>query len=309
MKGKSEYTKPGYLAAAKHFNNTDLEVDCNGKSYMITGANSGIGKVTAQAIAKLGGTVHMVCRSQQRGEEARQEIMNATGNNKVKLHILDMSRAADVCKFAADFSSSGEGLNCLINNAGCMVNERGLTDEGYEKNFATNSLGTYILTAKLIPLLQKSSKGRVVIVTSGGMLTQKLDVKDLQFENMKPFDGTMAYAQNKRQQVIMTEQFGKMYPDVHFSTMHPGWADTPAVRMSMPEFYEKMKDKFRTAEQGADTLVWLAVSNAALQQPTGLFFQDRKSADKHLTLACSRSSGSDDEILMTTLKAMMDKCG
>lgn len=59
------------------------------------------------------------------------------------------------------------------------------------------------------------------------MLVQKLDLKDLQFEKMYPFDGTMAYAQNKRQQVIMTEQYAKKYPNVHCSCMHPGWADTP----------------------------------------------------------------------------------
>ena len=59
------------------------------------------------------------------------------------------------------------------------------------------------------------------------MLVQKLDIKDLQFERMNPFDGTMAYAQNKRQQVVMTEQYAKLFPNVHFSTMHPGWADTP----------------------------------------------------------------------------------
>ena len=61
------------------------------------------------------------------------------------------------------------------------------------------------------------------------MLVQKLDVEDLQFENMRPFDGTMAYAQNKRQQVVMTEQYAQSYPNVHFSCMHPGWADTPGI--------------------------------------------------------------------------------
>lgn len=65
------------------------------------------------------------------------------------------------------------------------------------------------------------------------MLVQKLNLKDLQFEQIKPFDGTMAYAQNKRQQVIMTEQFAKEYPNMHFSTMHPGWSDTPGNKNSL----------------------------------------------------------------------------
>ena len=76
----------------------------------------------------------------------------------------------------------------------------------------------------------------------------------------------------QRQQVIMTEQWAKKFPDIHFSVMHPGWADTPAVRTSMPGFYNAMKNKLRTAEEGADTIVWLAMSEAALSQPSGLFF-------------------------------------
>ena len=76
------------------------------------------------------------------------------------------------------------------------------------------------------------------------MLTNKLDPDDLQTER-KSFDGTMVYAQNKRQQIVMTEKWAKKYPAVQFTTMHPGWADTPAVRSAMPGFYEKMKDKLR----------------------------------------------------------------
>ena len=88
------------------------------------------------------------------------------------------------------------------------------------------------------------SRPRVITVSSGGMLTNKLDANDLQFER-KPFDGTMVYAQNKRQQIVMAEKWAMKYPEIQFSTMHPGWADTPAVRNSMPSFYEKMKDKLR----------------------------------------------------------------
>ena len=76
------------------------------------------------------------------------------------------------------------------------------------------------------------------------MLTNKMDPDDLQSER-KSFDGTMVYAQNKRQQIVMTEKWAKKYPQVQFTSMHPGWADTPAVRSAMPGFYEKMKDKLR----------------------------------------------------------------
>jgi len=121
----------------------------------------------------------------------------------------------------------------------------------------------------------RSSDPRVITVSSGGMLNQKLDAEDPQCEKMNPFDGRKVYSQNKRGQIVMTEHLAKAFPKVHFSTMHPGWADTPAVRTSMPDFYEKMKSRLRTAEQGADTIVWLAVSHAAKSQPSGLFFQGK----------------------------------
>ncbi|CAG2069075.1 unnamed protein product, partial [Timema podura] len=82
-----------------------------------------------------------------------------------------------------------------------MVNSREVDVDGLERNFATNTLGPHILTKLLIPALKKSDKPRILMVSSGGMLVQKLNAEDLQFEKMAPFDGTMAYSQNKRQQV------------------------------------------------------------------------------------------------------------
>uniref|UniRef100_A0A671XD16 Dehydrogenase/reductase (SDR family) member 12 n=1 Tax=Sparus aurata TaxID=8175 RepID=A0A671XD16_SPAAU len=272
VKGLQEYTKSGYEAAAKHFAPADLDVNLSGRSFMITGANSGIGKATAQEIANRGGTIHMVCRNKGRAEAARDEIVEQSKNQNIHIHIVDMSSARQVWEFAQNFSQS-DTVHVLINNAGCMVNQRELTQEGLEKNFATNTLGTYILTTALIPALTNVEDPRVVTVSSGGMLTQKLNVDDLQFEK-GTFDGTMAYAQNKRQQVILTERWANQHKEVHFSSMHPGWADTPAVQTSMPSFHAKMQAKLRTEAMGADTAVWLAVSAAARTQPSGLFFQD-----------------------------------
>lgn len=166
-KGFREYTKNGYLAAEKSFDPKALDVDVSSRTFMITGANSGIGKDTAAFLAKKGATVHMVCRSETRGEEARKEITETSGSDKVKLHILDMSQPRKVWEFVEKFSSSSEALHVLINNAGCMVNTREVDDNGLEKNFATNTLGTYILTSGLIPLLLKHESPRVITVSSG----------------------------------------------------------------------------------------------------------------------------------------------
>ncbi|XP_061648012.1 dehydrogenase/reductase SDR family member 12 [Phyllopteryx taeniolatus] len=299
MKGLQEYTKSGYEAAAKTFVVSDLDVNLTGRAFLITGANSGLGKATAQEIASRGGTVHMVCRDKGRAEAAKQEIMELSKNQNVYIHIVDMSSARQVWEFAQNFSQSND-LHVLINNAGCMVNQRELTEEGLEKNFATNTLGTYILTSALIPALKKTQDPRVVTVSSGGMLTQKLNVDDLQFEK-GAFDGTMAYAQNKRQQVILTERWAAQHKDIHFYSMHPGWADTPAVKLSMPSFHAKMQNKLRTEAMGADTVVWLAVSEAAAKQPSGLFFQDRRAVAMHLPLAWSKSTTQDQDKLLAAL--------
>ncbi|XP_061782150.1 dehydrogenase/reductase SDR family member 12 isoform X3 [Nerophis lumbriciformis] len=196
VKGLNEYTKSGYEAAAKHFVAADLEVDLSGRSFMITGANSGLGKATAQEIANRGGTVHMVCRNKGRADAAKQEIVERSKNQNIHVHVVDMSCAKHLWDFAQSFVQSNV-LNVLINNAGCMVNQREVTEEGLEKNFATNTLGTYILTTALLPALKKAQDPRVVTVSSGGMLTQKLNGDDLQFEK-GTFDGTVAYAQNKK---------------------------------------------------------------------------------------------------------------
>lgn len=200
IKGLRQFTKGGYASASKGFTNGDLDVDVAGQVYMITGANSGIGKSTAIAIAKKGGEIHMVCRNPERAESAKNDIIKDSGNSNVFVHILDTSKLADVHKFVGDFSKDHDQLNVLVNNAGCMVNTRTVTDDGLEVNFATNTMGTYILTEGLVPLLKKTSNSRVIIVSSGGMFTSKLNVKDLQTEKGS-FDGTMVYAQNKRQQV------------------------------------------------------------------------------------------------------------
>ncbi|KTF88327.1 hypothetical protein cypCar_00025882 [Cyprinus carpio] len=269
LKGLSEFTKGAYLSASKNFVEKDLETSVVGRSFLITGANSGIGKATAMAIAKKGGTIHMVCRNKDKAEEARAEIVKESGNK--------------------------------INNAGCMMTMREVNGEGLEKSFASNSLAVYILIKSLIPLLEKSTDPRVITVSSGGMLVQKLRTGNLQSQRGR-YDGTMVYAQNKRQQVVMTEQFAKAHPNIHFSVMHPGWVDTPTIANAMPDFHSSMKERLRTPEQGADTVVWLAVSEAAVKNPSGRFFQDRQMVSAHLPLAWTHSSQLEDQKFMSVME-------
>ena len=88
LKGLKEYTQGGYLTAAKHFKQGDLDVDCTGKEYMITGSNSGLGKTSALEIVKRGGTIHMVCRNAKYAEDAKNEIIHETKNEKVYIQVI-----------------------------------------------------------------------------------------------------------------------------------------------------------------------------------------------------------------------------
>ncbi|XP_037537604.1 dehydrogenase/reductase SDR family member 12 [Nematolebias whitei] len=303
LNGIHQYTRQGFETASKTFEPKDLDVSVVGRSFMITGANSGIGKATAIAIAKKGGTVHMMCRDKNKAEEAKSDIISVSGNTEVYVHVVDMSQTYQVWEFAEAFKKQYPSLNVLINNAGCMVHKRELNADGLEMNFATNTMGVYILTQTLIPLLEKSRDPRVITVSSGGMLVQKLRADDLQSEKGY-FDGVTVYAQNKRQQVVLTEHWAKTYPVVHFSVMHPGWVDTPAISTSMPQFHQMMGDRLRTAEQGADTVVWLALSRVAARTRSGQFFQDREPVPAHLPLAWTHSSAEEIQSFIAQLETL-----
>jgi hypothetical protein len=128
------------------------------------------------------------------------------------------------------------------------------------------------------------------------MYAQKLDVDDLQFEH-KPFNGVIAYAQAKRAQVILTELWAKKLArsGVTVNAMHPGWADTPGVQTSIPTFHRLTKRSLRTPEQGADTILWLAVAKS-VASTTGKFWHDRRERSTHL-LPGTRSSTQDQQRL------------
>uniref|UniRef100_A0A4W6E5Y8 Si:ch211-165b10.3 n=1 Tax=Lates calcarifer TaxID=8187 RepID=A0A4W6E5Y8_LATCA len=300
LNGIHQYTRKGYEAASKDFEPQDLDVSVVGRSFMVTGANSGIGRATAMAIAKKGGTVHMVCRNKDKAEEVREDIVDRSGNTEVYIHIVDMSETRKVWQFAEAFKKQYPSLNVLINNAGCMVHKRELNAEGLEKNFSLSRYQFLNMKSRL-KLFSISSRG--ITVSSGGMLVQKLRVDDLQSEKGY-FDGVMVYAQNKRQQVVLTQQWAKANPVIHFSVMHPGWVDTPAVSTSMPQFHQMMGERLRSVEQGADTVVWLALSRAAARTCSGQFFQDRKPVPVHLPLAWTHSSMQEIQSFMTQLETL-----
>ncbi len=271
------FDRNGYRRHARRFVAADLQVSLTGKTVLITGANSGLGFAAARALAALGASVHLLCRDPSRGEKALAAILAELPSASVSLQVLDVANLADVRRFTDAF---GEPVDVLINNAGVLPDTLTRTGEGHEVTFATNVLGPHALTLGVLPQLQRA-KGRVVTVTSGGMFAQKLDLRVLE-GRVKTFDGVAAYAQTKRAEVILSEQWAVKAPEVTFSTMHPGWADTPSVRSSLPTFYRLTRTILRTPAEGADTIIWLAAADR-LAGKSGLLWFDRAPVSPHLT--------------------------
>eukprot|EP01080_Neovahlkampfia_damariscottae_P001271 gene1271-11358_t len=286
-KGFWNFQRSGFLSAQKKFDPEDLNVDISKKVYLVTGANSGLGYETSLAIAQKGGIVHMVCRNPKYGEEAVEKIKTETKNENIHLQICDVSLQKDIRQFVKKFLKENQQLNCIVNNAGVLLNKKEMTSEKIDKTIATNTIGTFLLTELLIPLLEKSGNdSRVISVSSGGMYTQKLD-DDYEFKKYdKKWDGALAYGMTKRHQVVLTDFWAKKYVNtgIQFSCMHPGWADTKGVQTSLPTFRETLKNSLRSAAEGADTIVWLAISNnKKMRSENGKFYFDRSSTSPHLT--------------------------
>lgn len=302
--GYLNFTKQGFMEHSKKFNAQDMEVKIEGKNCVVTGANSGIGYAVAEGLASRGANVYIVCRNKERGEAALSRIQEMSGNENVYLEVCDISSVNEIKSFASRFSSRDVPVHVLVNNAGLLENQRAMTSEGHELNFAVNVLGTYTMTESMLPLLEKGSPdARVITVSSGGMYTAPL-TKDLQFSGDN-FDGVEQYARNKRVQVALTEKWAEMYKDkgVSFYSMHPGWAETPGVAKSLQSFSEKLSGKLRTSQEGADTVVWLALQPKEKLASGGFYF-DRAEASKHLPFAATKGSHTHIDSIMESLRSM-----
>ncbi|KAG8491039.1 hypothetical protein CXB51_014187 [Gossypium anomalum] len=303
--GYLNFTRNGFLEHSKKFKPEDMEIRIEGKNCVVTGANSGIGFATAEALASRGATVYMVCRNKEKGETALSKIQSSTGNPNVHLEVCDLLSISEIKSFASRFSSKDVPVHVLVNNAGLMEHKRITTSEGFELNFAVNVLGTYATTELMLPLLEIASPdARVITVSSGGMYTTPL-TSDLQFSDGK-FNAAEQYARNKRVQVALTEKWAEMYKNkgIGFYSMHPGWAETPGVAKSLPDFNKWLSGKLRTSEEGADTVIWLALQPKEKLVSGGFYF-DRAEAPKHLKFAATRQSHAIIGSIVDTLRSLV----
>ncbi|HZF38496.1 MAG TPA: SDR family oxidoreductase [Blastocatellia bacterium] len=250
----------------------------NERICLVTGANSGIGKVTAKALAEGGATVVMVCRNRDKGEAARDEIVRETRNENVDLMIADFSDLSQVRRLAADVKAKYPRLHALVNNAGTYIGERKLNADGYETTFAVNHLGYFMLTVELLSLLKSSAPARIVNVASDAHRGGHIYFDDLNLE--KAYSGWKAYGQSKLANVLFTYELARRLvgTDVTANCMHPGVVGTNLFN-SVGGLAGKVVRLFtsfmRTPEKGADTIIWLA-SSPEVEGITGKYFVDRK---------------------------------
>lgn len=307
-KGMKEYSRSGFRAACRSFNLPDLDVDCTGKVFMITGATGTLGRVVAIQLAQRGGTVHLVCKDEEKAEALKTTIADITENGEsAVVHILDMSHPQDVLNFAKKFNLKYGILHVLVNCASTMTQNREIGEDGLEKTFATNTLGVHILITNLIPMLNRSCEPRVVLVTCGTLLMQRLDPVDLQFECMFPFNGLTAFTQTKRHQAVLVEHYAESFPGIHFSAMHPGWLEPKVVKDAVPKLLRNVSVRCRSVEEAADTILWLAISQAALKHSSGMFFQDRKTTCPHIPFGKTKTSLDDEKFFMRNLEDFVNK--
>lgn len=286
------YTKIGYRLRRRTWAADDPRPGAlTGRTVVVTGANSGLGKASAAAMARLGATVHLVVRDLQKGRQAVTDIRGDVPGAELLLHRCDVSDLASVRAFAAALRGSVDRVDVLVHNAGVLPPERQQTPDGHEVALATHVLGPLLLTELLRPLLAAAGRSRVVLVSSGGMYAQKLAADDPEYRRGE-FSGTTAYARTKRMQVALTPLMQERWAadGIAVHCMHPGWADTPGVVTSLPGFHKLMGPLLRDAETGADTIVWLA----ATEPPPGggQFWHDRAPRPEHY-LPVTRGSRED----------------
>lgn len=277
----ARFTRWGYVNGRKRFN--PMSGSIRGKHVVLTGATSGLGYASAQDLAMRGADLTLVVRDKRKGVRLVEDLKRETGNREICYELADLSVMADVDGLIERLSSAGKAIDVLINNAGALFNPRGQTKEGLEQSYALLLLSPFRLTENLFPLLKESGEARVINVVSGGMYTSKLDVDSLPNPDEGAYSGSEAYAREKRALMVLTEEWACRWKGqgIVVNAMHPGWADTQGVRNALPEFRKITRPILRSSEQGADTIVWLAVAREA-GSVSGKLFLDREIVPTHL---------------------------
>ena len=246
-----------------------------GRSVVITGPTSGLGRQAAVQLAALGARVVLVGRSREKLIGLQADLVQRHGEDRFPIVVADMSTLDSVRAAAAAIVDDEPRIDVLIDNAGAMFDERAESVDGIEMTLAVLAVGPFALLSGLLPRIRSTPGSRVIAVSSGGMYTQPLVLDDLNWRQ-RPYSGPRAYAHGKRVQVMLAREWARRLGDSDPTVvaMHPGWADTPGLASSLPGFRGVMQPILRTPSEGVDTLVWLATTS--LDGLAGTFVHDRR---------------------------------
>ena len=249
------------------------------KTILITGATSGIGRSAAESLAGQGHHVVLVGRSAAKTQAAVAEIRRATGRTTVDFLLADLSRPAEVARLADEFLGRYPRLDVLVNNAGAIFAQRALTADGREMTWALNHLSYFLLTQRLLAVLQAGAPARIINVSSNAhRRVSGLNFDDL--ELARGYNALRAYGQSKLANVMFTYALARRLAGtgVTVNAMHPGLIRTGFGGGNGPVWallYVFINALGRTPAQGADTLVWLA-SSPAVEGVSGQYFYQRQ---------------------------------
>ena len=285
------FTKVGYQLRSRIDRWTDLaNYDLTGRTIVVTGATSGLGRQAAEQFARLGAHVIISGRNAAKAARVRADIASRTGSSELSVACADMAELAEVRAMADELIAAHPRIDVLVHNAGALTANLTVNSGGIESTVASQVLGPFLLTSLLIPALREGSPGRVLTMSSGGMYAAALTVENLQMTEAA-YRGSDQYARTKRAQVTLNEVWAQQFErsELVFHAMHPGWADTPGVQESLPQFRRLMKPLLRTSAEGVDTLVWLAADDAEPVRTSGDFWLDRRRRITHRLASTRRS--------------------
>lgn len=255
-----------------------------GKVVLITGGNTGIGKATAIALARMGAQVTITSRSPEKGEAALADIRAQSGSDAVQCMRLDLASLASVRRFAAEFLADHPRLDVLINNAGLVLSNRSETEDGFESTFGVNHLGHFLLTNLLLPRLKESAPSRIVVLSSGAHMGALggLDFDDLQAR--RSYRGMPVYCRSKLANLLFTVELADRLrgTGVTVNAVHPGLVGTEFGGADDTTGFVRHLIKlthwaYISPEKGARTSVHLA-SAPELEGVSGKYFVRSKQA-------------------------------
>ena len=245
--------------------------DLAGKTFVITGANTGIGKITATDLARRGAHVILACRSPGKAQPVIDEIKRATGNDRVELVALDLGDLASVRTAATEILAKNLPIHGLINNAGLAA--RGQTKDGFELTFGTNHLGHYLFTRLLLDRLEQAGSARIVNVASNSHYRAKSIDWDAQRRPTKSISAVTEYETSKLANVLFTKELARRLEGTGITTyaVHPGVVATDVWRRIPRPLRWLVKRFMLTPEQGAQSTI-VAATDPALANQTGRYY-------------------------------------